>query len=53
MCFLPQQSSFNLAHAIESIAIGAAPKSLTNLHYVEHHGPLLSIYANEAGVLSY
>lgn len=38
-------SVFNAAHA--------GPKSLTNLHYVEHQGPLLSIYANEAGVLSY
>lgn len=32
-----------------NIAVGAAPKSLTNLHYTEHHGPLLNIYANETG----
>lgn len=36
-----------------NMAVGAALKSLANLHYVEHQGPLLSIYANQTGVLSY
>lgn len=32
-----------------NIAISAVLESLTNLHYTEHHGPLLNIYANETG----